>query len=100
MFTDGLPDALSYGGEFDGEAQVHALAFGLRDYADSSAADSVVAEVPTASEAAQELVALAGVALGDEPFVARHFTLMRSAVAKKFHRDDVAVLVARHTGKK
>ena len=90
MFTDGLPDALSYGGEFDGEAQVNALALGLRDnFSDSDAA-------PTSAEAAQELVALAGVALGDRPFVARHFTLARSSVAKNVHRDDVAVLIARN----
>lgn len=90
MFTDGLPDALSYGGEFDGEAQVNALALGLREnYAES--------DTPlTCAEAAQELVALAGVALGDEPFVARHFTFARSSVARNVHRDDVAVLIARN----
>lgn len=90
MFTDGLPDALSYGGEIDGEAQVRALALGLRE---SHVAGS---PVPTAGEAARELVALAGVALGDKPFVARHFTLARSLTAKAVHRDDVAVLVARN----
>ena len=90
MFTDGLPDALSYGGEIDGEAQVRTLALGLRG--------SHVAGVqpPTAAEIAQELVGLAGVALGDKPFVARHFTLARSVTAKAVHRDDVAVLVARN----
>ncbi len=90
MFTDGLPDALSYGGEIDGEAQVRALALGLRE--------SHVAGVPlpTAAEAAQELVGLAGVALGDKPFMARHFTLARNVTAKAVHRDDVAVLVARN----
>ncbi len=93
MFTDGLPDALSYGGEFDGEAQVNALALGLRE-------NGFDAEtMPTSAEAAQELVALAGVALGDKPFVARHFTLARSAVAKSVHRDDVAVLIARNVQK-
>ena len=105
MFTDGLPDALSYGGEFDGEAQVNALAQGLRENHGTqramraTQAASVSAAMPTAAEAAQELVALAGVALGDPPFVARHFTLARSSVAKNVHRDDVAVLVARNTGK-
>ena len=90
MFTDGLPDALSYGGEIDGEAQVRTLALGL--------GSSHVAGVqpPSASEIAQELVGLAGVALGDKPFVARHFTLARSATSKTVHRDDVAVLVARN----
>ena len=91
MFTDGLPDAFSYGGEFDGEAQVRVLASGLRE----SHVEGV--SLPTAAEAAEELVALAGVALGDTPFVARHFTLARSAVTKAVHRDDVAVLVARNT---
>ena len=91
MFTDGLPDALSYGGEFDGEAQVNALALGLRENPSA---------LPTAAEAAQELVALAGVALGEQPFVARHFTLARSSVAKNVHRDDVAVLVARNIGRR
>ena len=93
MFTDGLPDALSYGGEFDGEAQVRALALALRESREQNA------PVPTAAEAAQELVALAGVALGDKPFVARHFTLARSSIAQAVHRDDVAVLVARNTPK-
>ena len=90
MFTDGLPDALSYGGEIDGEAQVRALASSLRE----SHVEGVI--LPTAAEAAQELVALAGVALGDEPFVARHFTLARTVAANAVHRDDVAVLVARN----
>ena len=90
MFTDGLPDALSYGGEIDGEAQVRTLALRLRD----NPTDETPA--PTAAEAAQELVALAGVALGDKPFVARHFTLAGSAIGKDVHRDDVAVLVARY----
>ena len=108
MFTDGLPDALSYGGEFDGEAQVNALAAGLRENrvppptqtqrAPTATPTDVPTVMPTAAEAAQELVALAGVALGDKPFVARHFTLARSSVAKDVHRDDVAVLVARNIG--
>ncbi len=93
MFTDGLPDALSYGGEIDGEAQVRTLAMGLRE---NGGADGIS---PTAAEAANELVGLAGVALGDKPFVARHFTLAKSAIAKTVHRDDVAVLVARNTGR-
>ncbi len=93
MFTDGLPDALSYGGEIDGEAQVRTLALSLGE----SHAES--APMPTAAEAAQELVGLAGVALGDKPFVARHFTLAANAIAKAVHRDDVAVLVARNTGR-
>ena len=101
MFTDGLPDALSYGGEFDGEVQVNALALGLREnYAAQSQASQPPLVGPTAAEAAQELVALAGVALGDQPFVARHFTLARSSVAKNVHRDDVAVLVARNIARR
>lgn len=101
MFTDGLPDALSYGGEFDGEAQVNVLALGLRESYRSSNSSPIIEPNPgpTAAEAAQELVALAGVALGDKPFVARHFTLARSAVVKNVHRDDVAVLVARNIRK-
>ena len=106
MFTDGLPDALSYGGEFDGEAQVNALALGLRENpsAQTPSAQTPSAQTPlarpTAAEVAQELVALAGVALGDQPFVARHFTLARTSVAKNVHRDDVAVLVARNIGRR
>ena len=90
MFTDGLPDALSYGGEIEGEAQVRTLALGLRE------SHVAGAPLPTAAEAAHELVGLAGVALGDKPFVARHFTLARSVTAKAVHRDDVAVLVVRN----
>ena len=103
MFTDGLPDALSFGGATDGEAQVQALARGLRESQSKAiAASSQTLTVPptappTAAEIANELVGLAGVALGDEPFVARHFTLVGTVTAKNVHRDDVAVLIARNT---
>ena len=83
MFTDGLPDALSFGGEIDGEAQITTLASQLNGSIG-------------AAEIARELVGLAGVALDDKPFVARHFTLGEQAVAPHVHRDDVAVLVARY----
>ena len=83
MFTDGLPDALSFGGEIDGEAQITTLAQQL---------DGALG----AAEIARELVGLASVALNDKPFVARHFTLGEQAVAPHVHRDDVAVLVARY----
>ena len=90
MFTDGLPDALSYGGEIDGEAQIRALARGLCEGGETGN------EPLSAAEAAQEMVGLAGVALGDKSFVARHFTLASATTADNVHRDDVAVLVARH----
>ncbi len=90
MFTDGLPDALSYGGEIDGEAQVRTLAGVLQHNPIAGAPP------PSPAEAARELVGLAGVALGEAPFVARHFTLARDMAAKTVHRDDVAVLIARN----
>ena len=90
MFTDGLTDALSYGGEIDGEAQVRTLAAALQQ----SHVEGIA--LPPAAEAAQELVGLAGVALGDQPFVARHFTLARNVTPRTVHRDDVAVLIARN----
>ena len=92
MFTDGLPDALSYGGEIDGEAQTRALALRLRETRGD-------ATPPASAEAAHELVGLAGVALGDKPFVARHFTLAARATSSNVHRDDVAVLVARNVSR-
>jgi hypothetical protein len=84
FFTDGLADALSFGGVADGEEQVRKLAVRL-----------VHPDVPTAPEAAQELVDLALAALDDKPFIARHFTLGEKFVGTGVHRDDVAVLVAR-----
>lgn len=83
LYTDGLADALSFGGMSDGETQVQKLALRLNNR-----------EIP-APAAAQELVDLATSALEDKPFLARHFTLGEQFVAKKIHRDDVAVLVAR-----
>ena len=116
LFTDGLTDALSFGGEIDGEAQIKTLALKLAqaqtqtDLALSPAApdggsggeiasrSSAFANgengVLSAGEAARELVALAGVALDDKPFVARHFTLGEQVAQPRVHRDDVAVLVA------
>jgi serine phosphatase RsbU (regulator of sigma subunit) len=87
FFTDGLADALSFGGVADGELQVHKLAGRL-----------VHPDVPSAPEAAQELVDLAIAALDDKPFIARHFTMGEKFVGTGVHRDDVAVLVARFCG--
>ena len=83
LFTDGLADALSFGGEIDGEDQVHKLAKRLNqpDIA--------------APEAAQEILDLASAALNDKPFLTRHFPLGERLAPKTTHRDDVAVLVAR-----
>ncbi len=86
LFTDGLADALSFGGAADGESQVQKLAMRLNNQG-----------IP-APEAAQEMVDLATSALDDKPFLARHFTLGEHFVAKGTRRDDVAVLVARHSG--
>ncbi len=83
LFTDGLVDALSFGGAADGESQVQKLAARLGNI-----------EV-SAPEAAQELVDLAASALGDKPFLAKHFNLGQKSVGNGTHRDDVAVLVAR-----
>lgn len=83
LFTDGLADALSFGGAADGETQVETLARRLSN-----------PQIP-ASEAAQELVDLAASALDDKPFIARHFTLGEHFVSQGTRRDDVAVLVAR-----
>lgn len=83
LFTDGLADALSFGGEADGETQVHKLAARLEN-----------PEI-NALEAAQELVDLAASALGDKPFIAKHFTLGENLVGDGARRDDVAVLIAR-----
>ena len=86
LFTDGLADALSFGGAVDGEVQVLKLAARL--------------ENPdiAAPEAAQELVDLASSALGDKPFIAKHFTLGEKLAGHQARRDDVAVLIARFRG--
>lgn len=83
LFTDGLADALSFGGSADGEVQVRILAMRLTN-----------AEIP-ASASAQEMLDLAASALGDKPFMARHFPLGEKLIGSGTHRDDVAVLVAR-----
>lgn len=85
LFTDGLSDALSFGGQADGEEQVEKLAARLGNTSS------------TAGEAAQELVDLAGAALDDKPFVARHFTLGEEVEKGTSRRDDVAVLVVKWT---
>ena len=90
MFTDGLTDALSFGGQIDGEAQIKTLALKLGE---SGNGENLAI---SAAEAARELVGLAGVALDDKPFVARHFTLGERVLTPHVHRDDVAVLVARY----
>jgi hypothetical protein len=84
LFTDGLTDALSFGGTVDGEVQVDKLAQKI----------GVNAAIP-AGEAAQELIQLSEAALDDKPFVAKHFTMGENIVGDKVRRDDVAVLVAR-----
>ncbi|MBW3638226.1 MAG: serine/threonine-protein phosphatase, partial [Armatimonadetes bacterium] len=83
LFTDGLADALSFGGEADGEEQVQKLAARLSHD-----------QARPAVEAAQELVDLASAALHDKPFLSRHFSLGDKRGAR-VRRDDVAVLVAR-----
>lgn len=87
LYTDGLSDALGFGGEVNGEEQVRKMALKLGVFTHLGA-----------SEAAQELVDLAEAVLEDKPFVARHFTLGEKLVAPRVHRDDVAVLVARFRG--
>lgn len=84
LFTDGLSDAFSLGGAIDGEAEVEKLASRL------GAQDEI-----GAGEAAHEIAQLSQAALGDAPFVAKHFTLGEKFTSEKKRRDDVAVLVAR-----
>ena len=84
FFTDGLADALSFGGAVDGEMQVQKLAARLGQ------------SVPLSSEeAAQELVDLAVSSLDDKQHAAKHFTLSER-ISAQVHRDDVAVLIARY----
>lgn len=87
LFTDGLADALSFGGAADGEVQVRKLAARLVHETELGAVD-----------AAQELVDLAASTLDDKPFFAKHFTLGETYTTETVHRDDVAVLVARYSG--
>lgn len=84
MATDGLSDALSFGGEVDGEAQVRLLTPRL-----------VGENAVDAPEAAQKMVELAEAALENNSFVARHFTMGNELEEPRAHADDVAVLVAR-----
>ncbi len=84
MATDGLADALSFGGEVDGEAQVRLLTARL-----------VGERAVRAPEAAQKMVDLAEAALENNSFVARHFTMGQELTEPRAHADDVAVLVAR-----
>ena len=84
MATDGLADALSFGGEVDGEAQVKLLTPRL-----------IGENAVRAPEAAQKMVELAEAALENNSFVARHFTMGEELVEPRAHADDVAVLVAR-----
>ncbi|PQV65491.1 Stage II sporulation protein E (SpoIIE) [Abditibacterium utsteinense] len=86
LYTDGLADALSFGGAADGETQVQKLSARLSN-----------PEI-AAPEAAQELVDLAASALGDKPFIAKHFTFGESLAGNGARRDDVAVLIARFRG--
>jgi hypothetical protein len=84
MATDGLADALSFGGEVDGEAQVRLLTARL-----------VGENAVRAPEAAQKMVDLAEAALENNSFVARHFTMGQELTEPHAHADDVAVLVTR-----
>ena len=84
MATDGLSDALSFGGEVDGEAQVRLLTPRL-----------VGENAVRAPEAAQKMVDLAEAALENNSFVARNFTMSEELAEPRAHADDVAVLVAR-----
>ncbi len=84
MATDGLADALSFGGEVDGEAQVKLLTPRL-----------IGENAVRAPEAAQKMVELAEAALENNSFVARHFTMGEELAEPRAHADDVAVLVAR-----
>ena len=84
MATDGLSDALSFGGEVDGEAQVRLLTPRL-----------VGENAVRAPEAAQKMVELAEAALENNSFVARHFTMGNELSEPRAHADDVAVLVVR-----
>lgn len=86
LFTDGLADALSFGGTEDGENQVRILAARLG-----------MDNCPTAAEAAQEMVDLACSVLDDKPFFARHFLMGDKPRDVAPHRDDIAVLVVRST---
>ncbi len=83
MATDGLSDALSFGGEVDGEAQVRLLTPRL-----------VGENAVRAPEAAQKMVELAEAALENNSFVARHFTMGEELGEPRAYTDDVAVLVA------
>ena len=84
MATDGLSDALSFGGEVDGEAQVRLLTPRL-----------VGENAVGATEAARKMVELAEAALENNSFVARHFSMGDSLDEPHAHADDCAVLVAR-----
>ncbi|BCM93690.1 hypothetical protein IAD21_05581 [Abditibacteriota bacterium] len=83
MATDGLSDALSFGGEVDGEAQVRLLTPRL-----------VGENAVRAPEAAKKMVELAEAALENNSFVARHFTMGHELTEPRAYTDDVAVLIA------
>ncbi|HEX8464919.1 MAG TPA: PP2C family protein-serine/threonine phosphatase [Abditibacterium sp.] len=83
FFTDGLADALSFGGAVDGEGQVQKLAARLGQ----------AAPLP-AQTAAQELVDIATSALDEKPAGAKPARLSER-ISAQVHRDDIAVLVAR-----
>ncbi|RYX85864.1 serine/threonine-protein phosphatase [bacterium] len=83
MATDGLSDALSFGGEVDGEAQVRLLTPRL-----------VGENAISAPEAAQKMVELAEAALENNSFIARNFTMGEELGEPHAYMDDVAVLVA------
>ncbi len=84
MATDGLSDALSFGGEVDGEAQVRLLTPRL-----------VGENAVGAPDAARKMVELAEAALENNSFVARHFSMGDELEEPHAHADDCAVLVAR-----
>lgn len=91
LFTDGLSDALSFGGQVDGEEQVRKLAQRL---VDENRDGGNLKRDERAARDAQSLVDFAQSALDDKSFVAKHFTMGQEFAPDQVHRDDIAVLVA------
>lgn len=87
LFTDGLADALSFGGSEDGELQVQKVAARLAMPSGTSAMTS-----------AEAFVALASAALGDGTEGTSLLRSWDSGANRTVHRDDVAVMVARFLG--
>lgn len=89
LYTDGLSDALSFGGSEDGEIQVEKLAARLK-------------QPVLAREHAQQMVSFSQAALNSSAPAPRRWTLasrrLATAPVPRVHRDDVTVLVARFEG--